>query len=227
MNEKEYILSKLDTDLYILVRNAIIYHNAEIVEDYRWLVLDDKVAKITYVISNRNDFPISAYSNLEPTMCVISLLDFEFDYKPYFNNYRKTVQYSYHGEVKEISKDIEIEKVTMDDLDYIMSHYYRTGDDKEYLTDAINRGMLKAVKNGRIAGFIGEHPEMSLGLLYVDDDFRRQGIGRQLEQAMINEVLNKGRIPIDHVVLENDISKKLQSSFEGMELNKGFIYWLF
>jgi GNAT superfamily N-acetyltransferase len=92
---------------------------------------------------------------------------------------------------------------------------------------AIARGMFKAVnEKGEIIGFIGEHPEHALGMLYIDEAYRRQGIGRALEQALINKFIDEGKIPFDHVVITNDKSIHLQNSL-GMTLSEGNIYWYF
>jgi predicted GNAT family acetyltransferase len=87
--------------------------------------------------------------------------------------------------------------------------------------------MLKAVsEEGEIMAFIGEHPEHAMGMLYVDENHRRKGIGTVLEKALINKFLDEGKVPYDHVVLDNYKSMNLQRSL-GMTLDEGFLYWYF
>lgn len=75
-------------------------------------------------------------------------------------------------------------------------------------------------------GFIGKHPEGSMGLLQVFPEYRRRGCGEELENFMINEFLKEGRIPYGHVIVDNSRSMNLQHKL-GYEVADEKVYWLF
>lgn len=225
---------QLEDNIYTLIKNSLNLNSASIIkEDNNYLEVDDKLAQIFYIVvknSNATNLveEINKNVNYEPTFSIISKERLSLTPMKPFKCFRETYQYSYMGDIKEVRNDlIKINKMDEHDLPYFKANYVRNGDDDAYLNAALKRGMLKASINDEIVGFIGEHPEHALGLLFVSEEHRRKGIGKALEQSMINEILKQNRRPIEHVVLDNEKSKKLQASIEGMELDDGFVYWLF
>ena len=223
---------ELSKNIYTLIRNALSLNKASLIkEDDDYLLIDDKTASIFYIVVKRYrdnliDF-IDESIKYEPTISVISEEKLNLSFAKNFKCFRETYQYSYTGKKFDIDLPYEIKELTMDDYGYLSTHYYRNGDDEAYLKACIKRGMLKAADNGKIIGFVGEHPEYALGLLYVDENYRRKGIGKALEKAMINKVLEEKRVPIEHVVITNENSKKLQASIPDMEMDEGYVYWYF
>ncbi|MGN1062596.1 MAG: GNAT family N-acetyltransferase, partial [Candidatus Scatosoma sp.] len=59
-------------------------------------------------------------------------------------------------------------------------------------------------------GYIGQHPEGSMGLLYIFPEFRRRGYAQELESFQINAVLAEGRTPYAHIIEDNFKSFALQ-----------------
>ena len=56
----------------------------------------------------------------------------------------------------------------------------------EYVEDRLKAGVIfGAFVDGRLAGFVGEHHEGSMGMLEVVPEFRRRGIAQALEAALI------------------------------------------
>lgn len=223
---------ELNDNVFTLIKNAISLNGAQLInEDDSYLCIDDKLANIFYIVvkelDNHLEEMIGNSIKYEPTVSVISEKRLPLNPVKQFKCFRETYQYSYSGHKFEINVPYQISALTIDDYDYLQSHYYRNGDDKEYLLGCINRGMLKAHYGNTIIGFVGEHPEHALGLLYVDEAYRRQGIGGTLERAMINKILDDGRIPIEHVVIDNEKSKKLQASIPDMVRDNGYVYWFF
>ena len=222
----------LSKNIFTLVRNAINLNHASIIdEDDNYLFVDDKTAGIFYIVvkkyqDNLIDL-IDESIKYEPTISVISEERLPISFAHNFKCFRETYQYSYVGEKLKVECPYEITELTIDDYPYLSAHYYRNGDDEQYLKACINRGMLKVTDKGQTIGFVGEHPEYALGLLFVDENYRRQGIGKVLEKAMINKVLEEKRVPIEHVVITNENSKKLQASIPDMQMDKGFVYWYF
>ena len=219
-------------NIYTLIRNALALNNASIIkEDDNYLFVDDKEAAIFYiVVKQRDETLVSLISDsirIESTVSVISEVKLDLTPNSAFKCFRETYQYSYTGKPFELDVPYQISELTMGDWDYLKSHYYRNGNDEPYLRGCIKRGMLKAHFGDSIIGFVGEHPEHALGLLFVDEDYRRQGIGKTLEKAMINKILKEGRVPIEHVVITNENSKKLQASIPDMNKDEGYVYWFF
>jgi len=102
---------------------------------------------------------------------------------------------------------------------------YHMGD-ADYLTGRMEKGELFGAFIGdELAGFVGFHSETSIGMLEVLPQYRRRGIGRALESAMINRQLERGFVPFGQVVLGNEASMALQRSL-GFETAEGIVSWL-
>ena len=219
-------------DIYIIIQEAISLNKAEIVEDNEsYSLIDDKVAGIYYICINSLDLDVFSLilqgKQKENTIAVVSELELDLGPIKEFEHALKVKQFVYKGDKFNVDSKYPILPFSINDLSYLKAHYYRIGNDDEYFMSAIARGMLKAVnEKGEIIGFIGEHPEHALGMLYIDEVYRRQGIGRALEQALINKFIDEGKIPFDHVVITNDKSIHLQNSL-GMTISEGNIYWYF
>lgn len=98
-------------------------------------------------------------------------------------------------------------------------------EDKEYLGWLIGRGELYGAFEGEtLMGFIGRHAEGSMGLLEVLPQYRRRGLGRQLQAHMIGLELSRNRVPYGQVFLDNEVSLALQHSL-GMNCSMGQLYW--
>lgn len=77
-----------------------------------------------------------------------------------------------------------------------------------------------------IAGFIGMHPEGSMGLLEVLPEYRRRGYGYLLEAYLIRLHLQRGWTPYCHVVKGNEASLRLQKKL-GFEFAEKPAIWVF
>lgn len=119
-------------------------------------------------------------------------------------------------------KDIRL--LSMGQLDYVSERYSYDG--RSYVEARIREGvMYGAFVEGRQVGFIGMHSEGSLGLLYVEEAYRRQGIARSLEAYMINRTLEKGWTPYGHVIVGNEGSLALQEKM-GLYRSDRTVWWL-
>lgn len=119
-------------------------------------------------------------------------------------------------------KDIRL--LTMDQLDYVSERYSYDG--RSYVEARIREGvMYGAFVEGEQVGFIGMHSEGSLGLLYVEEAYRRHGIARSLEAYMINRTLEKGWTPYGHVMVGNKGSFALQEKM-GLYRSDRTVWWL-
>lgn len=124
----------------------------------------------------------------------------------------------------ERKKTLRFEQAGMDDLEWIGKRYDLL--DKEELDQYIGQGSIWiAYKENAKVGFVGRHEEGSMGLLYVEEGFRRQGYAAILEKFMIERMMGQGLIPYADVFDDNDASIALQKKI-GMKRMKEPVYWL-
>lgn len=76
-----------------------------------------------------------------------------------------------------------------------------------------------------LAGFIGAHPEGSMGMLHIFPEYRRHHLGFALEAEQIRRFLEQGIIPFCHVVESNAASLALQKKL-GLTFSDELVYWL-
>ena len=139
-----------------------------------------------------------------------------------FDNAMSCHQYYYPFQT--IESDLVLEQATLDDLAFIAQHYTLANEDE--LRETIDAGHLWVMRDmGQILGFIGRHPEGSMGMMEVLPDYRRKGWGERLERALIKIVLAAGELPYGHVVIGNEASARLQEKL-GMVRCKEIVTWL-
>lgn len=120
-----------------------------------------------------------------------------------------------------------IRPLTMDDAPIVIEHYLSGADEPHMIYHAIEKGVMYAAEvGGKVAGFIGMHGDGSIGMLEVLPEYRRRGIGTELEAFMNNLHIDKGFIPYGQVYLHNSASMKMQDSI-GMDYSSDSIYWAY
>ena len=129
---------------------------------------------------------------------------------------------------KDIDADIPegctIRPLTMDDYDYVHSHYRLS--DGRYVASRLKAGALIGLEvNGSLVGFTGRHTEGSMGMLEVDESHRRKGYGELLERVLIRNVLQDGGIPFCHIIDGNTKSLLLQRKL-GLEEAGNPVFWI-
>ena len=108
------------------------------------------------------------------------------------------IQMLYPQKVSLPVKHKEIFPLTMEHFPYVCSRYCNDaqcgpGIEEAYIRERIQAGaMYGAFVEGRQVGFMGIHSEGSLGMLFVEEAFRRQGIASSLEAYAVNRMLEKG-----------------------------------
>ena len=75
------------------------------------------------------------------------------------------------------------------------------------------------------AGYIGQHPEGSMGLLYIFPEFRRRGYAQEAESFQINAILAEGRTPYAHIIEDNYKSYALQKKL-GAVFAEDKVVWM-
>lgn len=117
-----------------------------------------------------------------------------------------------------------IKQLNLTHLYYITEHYEDTSE--EYIMERLTAGvMYGAFDEDRLVGFIGLHKEGSMGMLFVEEEYRRKGIAASLESFLINLQLSNGQTPYCQIKEDNEHSLALQEKL-GLYISKQTIWWL-
>lgn len=148
------------------------------------------------------------------------LISRKFSYKVCMECYQSLYTKKEHLPVKH--KDIQL--LTMNDLHYVREHYHLG--EENYLMDRIQKKvMYGAYVEGQLVGFMGMHDDGSLGLLFVEEAYRRQSIGESLACFYTNLLVEQGMVPYAHTVTGNEASLRLQEKL-GYYVAEKKVYWL-
>ena len=127
---------------------------------------------------------------------------------------------------EKVHKKIKNKNIKQLDLSYaeILAEHYGHGE-TDYVRNRIERGQVYGIfVEDKLAGFIGTHYEGSIGMLHIFDEYRRLGLGTDLENFMINRELELGHVPFGQVITDNDASFALQSK-NGLYLGNRVFTW--
>ena len=133
-------------------------------------------------------------------------------------------QVAYFGEKPEPSSRLDVRTAGESDLPVITEHYSLIS--PEELREVVLRGALLMGYDGdEFVGFIGEHLEGSMGLLYVLPEHRRRGYASELQTRMIVSAMERGYVPFGQVVKDNTASLSLQKKL-GMTVSDTLTVWM-
>ena len=133
-------------------------------------------------------------------------------------------QFAWYGSPPEPDGRLSFRTAGKEDLPLLIRTYHLIS--PEEMTQVVERGtMLIGYRQDQLIGFIGEHLEGSLGLLYVFPEFRKQGFATALEKEAIARTLAKGFVPFGQVEKDNAASLKLQEKL-GLARSEGLICWM-
>jgi len=137
----------------------------------------------------------------------------------------KTVQVAYCKDPFDFSPSLSFASPSEKELQAIKDGYDR--ESPENIQKIYDKGELFSARDreGNFVGFIGFHPEGSMGLLYIFPDYRRQGYAEETEKFLMTECFRRGKIPYGHVVYGNEASMHLQKKL-GFEAADQYAYWL-
>lgn len=218
--------------LNIAMSEAVRRGNAEILSAERGAVLLREKNSGVYMLYARDYAPGEALLNLllerddvrelsvtRTDLCrkaeeLLGLrLDFEYYHVAYLEN-----------RPPEPAGRLEIRTPSEELAGVIADHYeYLNG---EQVIAHIRRGHLFGGFLGdKLVGFIGEHPEGSIGILEVLPEFRRHGYAYDLESFMIDRHFNQGKIPFAQIFTDNEKSLSLQRKL-GMTQAEQSCFWL-
>lgn len=190
------------------------------------LIVFDREASTCMVIAENSETVIKLSKLLPEVKWIITNQEFVSDTLEAIGHslWGNCSQYLYTAKETLPVRYKEIRRLTIEDAPYVVSHYEH--DTEEYIIERISVGeMYGAFANGRQMGFIGLHSEGSIGLLYVEEGYRRQGIAESLEAYCVNRCLEKGWIPYGHVVEGNVASQRLQEKL-GLYKASRSVSWL-
>jgi len=120
----------------------------------------------------------------------------------------------------------DIRPLQMDDFPVVLAHYSSLPD-PDYIKSRIAAGMLGIYVDNQLAGFIGTHPEGTIGMLEILPEFRRRGLAFVLESAMMKRQQSLGRLPFAQIIAGNEASIALHEKL-GMEMTEDApVWWLY
>ena len=141
-----------------------------------------------------------------------------------FSDRLECFQVAYYGEPPAVDPRLCVRKADRRDLPLLTRCYHLIS--PEEMEMVVDRGtLLLGYDGGQLAGFIGEHLEGSMGLLYVFPQFRRRGLATALEKYCIAKTMNKGFIPFGQVEKDNLESLMLQKKL-GMTQSERLTWWM-
>ena len=133
-------------------------------------------------------------------------------------------QLAYYGEMPKTDSRLLTRTAEREDLPFLTENYHLISASE--MEKVVERGsMLLGYRKGQCVGFIGEHLEGSLGLLYVFPEFRRRGYAEELEKSYIARTMKKGFTPFGQVERTNTASLKLQEKI-GLVCSENLICWM-
>ena len=141
-----------------------------------------------------------------------------------FDGLLECCQTAYYGKPPQAECKIALRQAGEGDLPLLIKTYDLVS--PEELALIVDRGrLLLGCDRDQTVGFIGEHLEGSMGLLYVFPEHRRKGYAAALETAFISRTLAEGFIPFGQVEKSNLASLALQRKL-GMTLSDNLICWM-
>ncbi len=117
-----------------------------------------------------------------------------------------------------------IRQLDVSHLEYVKNNYPMS--EEEHLRESLERGILYgAFDEERLVGFVGMHEEGSMGMLFVEEAYRRKGLAISLESFMINIQLSNGYTPYCHIIEGNEKSMALQQKL-GLYFSEEPLWWM-
>ncbi len=133
-------------------------------------------------------------------------------------------QVAYYGEKPSVDGRLTVRAADERDLPMLIENY-RLVSPEELEKLVGRRSVLLGYEGDRLIGFIGEHLEGSMGLLYVFPEYRRKGFGAALQKQLIKRTMEKGFVPFGQVEKNNTESLELQKKI-GMTRSDNLIVWM-
>ena len=141
-----------------------------------------------------------------------------------FSEKLECYQVAYYGKKPKPDPRLSVRTAEEGDLKLLAEHYQIISE-VELAAVVRRRSILMGYEQDRLVGFVGEHLEGSMGLLYVFPAFRRRGFGAALQTHLIARTMEKGFIPFGQVEKDNQSSLRLQRKL-GMTQSGNLTVWM-
>ena len=122
-----------------------------------------------------------------------------------------------------LAETLDFSLASEEDVEKIISLYDRESPKNLRLLQKSGK-IICARLDSAMVGFIGRHPEGSMGLLYVFPEYRRRGFAFEIEAKLVNVILEEGRLPYGHIIVDNAASLALQQKL-GFVSADGLVHW--
>lgn len=133
-------------------------------------------------------------------------------------------QVAYYGEKPSPDERISVRIADEHDLPMLIENY-RMISPEELEKVVTRKSILLGYSKNQLVGFIGEHLEGSMGILYVFPEYRHKGFGSALQTHLIAKTMEEGYVPFGQVEKENYASLCLQKKL-GMSRSEKMIAWM-
>ncbi len=141
-----------------------------------------------------------------------------------FSEKLECYQVAYYGEKPAVDTKLSVREADEHDLPMLMENYQMISPDE--LAAVVGRkSILLGYDQGHLIGFIGEHLEGSMGILYIFPEYRHKGFGTALQKYLIAKTMEKGFIPFGQVEKGNQKSIRLQEKI-GMTRSDNLMIWM-
>lgn len=132
-------------------------------------------------------------------------------------------QAMYAGSLLPIDGELTLRHPNEADFETVDANYHLING-AELHKDFAKPEFLGGYLDGKLVGFAGLHSEGSMGLLTVLPEYRRRGFAQQIYSTLVNNQLQKGRIPYAQIYTDNENSLNLQKKL-GFALSSDVIAW--
>ena len=141
-----------------------------------------------------------------------------------FSEKLECYQVAYYGDPPAENPVLRIREADKSGLPALTQHYHLIS--PEEMEKIVDRGnMFLGYDGDQLVGFIGEHLEGSMGLLYILPEFRRKGFAAALEKHYLLRTMEKGFVPFGQVEKDNQGSLMLQKKLN-MTQSDQLIIWM-
>ena len=141
-----------------------------------------------------------------------------------FSGKLECYQVAYYGEKPAIDTELSVRTADEHDLPMLIENYHMLS--PKELTEVVRRKLILLGYDRECpVGFIGEHLEGSMGILYVFPEYRHRGFGTALQTYLIAKTMEKGSIPFGQVEKDNQNSLRLQEHL-GMTRSDNLTVWM-
>ena len=200
-----------------------------IVEESDVVLVRDKISKAYLLSADNTEKGIAILDRYIREDCnLLMISDYDLGKSAFtrygFEDMIECYQVAYYGEKPKEDTAISFRVADISDIDVLLENYDMISPDE--LREVVERGnIILGYNDNALIGFIGEHLEGSMGILYVFPEYRNRGFATALQKHMIAVTMEKGFVPFGQVDKDNAISLKLQKKL-GMVSSENLITWM-